>query len=221
MFTNSIAERFVLAGNAMVGVLGGPNYVSFLGTTGKSNPVSSGATYLGERDYNTGTTTASELLLFKGWNPAGPDRIRHFAPSHQFDTYTSTITTGGFDTIGNLASIPRLFINNTGQIGVGNNAPNATVHISGNASTAPSLLVYSANAQTANIAEFRTTTGTVLSHINTQGNFYANGKLLYGTDHFLTESTGLNTSTLTAFSNKCAATTGSLIGGTYMVLCYF
>jgi hypothetical protein len=114
MFTNSVAERLVLAGNAQIGILGGPNYVSFLGTTGKSSPVSSGATYLGERDYNTGTTTASELLLFKGWNPAGPDRIRHFAPSHQFDTYTSTITTGGFDTIGNLASTTRALVNSSG-----------------------------------------------------------------------------------------------------------
>ena len=76
---------------------GDTNYIMFYGTTG-DNPGSFNHAYIGENLY--GSSESSELLLFKGNDPAtvsgvsgaGADRIRHIAAAHVFQTYASALS---------------------------------------------------------------------------------------------------------------------------------
>ena len=90
-----------MSGDLKIGNGTSPNTIYFYGTTG-DGPGSYSHTFIAERLW--GGTESSELVLFKGndLSPsdtdaatvggAGPDRIRHIAAAHLFQTYASTIS---------------------------------------------------------------------------------------------------------------------------------
>ena len=90
-----------------------------------------GTTRLVERRYNT-DQTRNELVIFKGndgsGNTSGPDRIRHIAAEHIFQTYTSsgqsfsTILTNAGDGTGNVP----LCIPGSGVVVIGGQRSTAT-----------------------------------------------------------------------------------------------
>ena len=89
-----------MSGDLKIGNGTSPNTIYFYGTTGDS-PGDYNRTFIAERLW--GGTESSELVLFKGndlgnGNEAvnvsntGPDRIRHIAAAHLFQTYTSPLS---------------------------------------------------------------------------------------------------------------------------------
>ena len=90
-----------MSGDLKIGNGTSPNTIYFYGTTG-DGPGSYSHTFIAERFW--GGTESSELVLFKGNNlsssdtdaatvgGAGPDRIRHIAAAHLFQTYASAIS---------------------------------------------------------------------------------------------------------------------------------
>lgn len=88
-----------MSGDLKIGNGTSPNTIYFYGTTGDL-PGGYNHTFIAERLW--GGTESSELVLFKGndlgngneavnVNGAGPDRIRHIAAAHLFQTYTSPL----------------------------------------------------------------------------------------------------------------------------------
>ena len=88
-----------MSGNLEIGNGTSPNAILFYGTTGDS-PGGYNHTFIAERLW--GGTESSELVLFKGndlgndneavnVSNSGPDRIRHIAAAHLFQTYTSPL----------------------------------------------------------------------------------------------------------------------------------
>lgn len=88
-----------MSGNLEIGNGTSPNAILFYGTTGYS-PGGYNHTFIAERLW--GGTESSELVLFKGndlgndneavnVSNSGPDRIRHIAAAHLFQTYTSPL----------------------------------------------------------------------------------------------------------------------------------
>lgn len=88
-----------MSGDLKIGNGTSPNTIYFYGTTG-DGPGGYNHTFIAERLW--GGTESSELVLFKGndignGNEAvnvsgtGPDRIRHIAAAHLFQTYTSSL----------------------------------------------------------------------------------------------------------------------------------
>lgn len=90
-----------MSGDLKIGNGTSPNTIYFYGTTG-DGPGNRNHTFIAERLW--GGTESSELVLFKGndLSPsntdattvggAGPDRIRHIAAAHLFQTYASAIS---------------------------------------------------------------------------------------------------------------------------------
>lgn len=90
-----------MSGDLKIGNATSPNAIYFYGTTGDS-PGGYNHTFIAERFW--GGTESGELVLFKGndLSPsdtdattvggAGPDRIRHIAAAHLFQTYASPIS---------------------------------------------------------------------------------------------------------------------------------
>jgi hypothetical protein len=90
-----------MSGDLKIGNGTSPNAIYFYGTTG-DGPGSYSHTFIAERFW--GGTESGELVLFKGndLSPsdtdattvggAGPDRIRHIAAAHLFQTYASSIS---------------------------------------------------------------------------------------------------------------------------------
>lgn len=89
-----------MSGDLKIGNATSPNTIYFYGTTGDS-PGGYNHTFIAERFW--GGTESSELVLFKGndlgngtdavnASASGPDRIRHIAAAHMFQTYTSSLS---------------------------------------------------------------------------------------------------------------------------------
>lgn len=90
-----------MSGNLEIGNGTSPNAILFYGTTGDS-PGGYNHTFIAERLW--GGTESSELVLFKGNNlstndtdattigGSGPDRIRHIAAAHLFQTYAGSLS---------------------------------------------------------------------------------------------------------------------------------
>ena len=94
----------------------GPNLLRFYGTTGDA---SNNMTVIAERIYSG--TECSELILFKGNDPAGsagPDRLRFRASEHRFQTYTAT---EDWSTLAD--NNDRFVILNNGNCGIGVSSP--------------------------------------------------------------------------------------------------
>ena len=105
-----------MSGDLKIGNGTSPNTIYFYGTTGDS-PGGYNHTFIAERLW--GGTESSELVLFKGndlgngneavnVNDSGPDRIRHIAAAHLFQTYTSPLA-GSVEDVCTSSALKRLF----------------------------------------------------------------------------------------------------------------
>lgn len=105
-----------MSGDLKIGNGTSPNTIYFYGTTGDS-PGGYNHTFIAERLW--GSTESSELVLFKGndlgndneavnVSNAGPDRIRHIAAAHLFQTYTSTLA-GSVENVCTSSALKSLF----------------------------------------------------------------------------------------------------------------
>lgn len=106
-----------MSGDLKIGNATSPNTIYFYGTTG-DGPGSYSHTFIAERFW--GGTESGELVLFKGndLSPsdtdattvggAGPDRIRHIAAAHLFQTYASPIS-GTVESICTSSALRNLF----------------------------------------------------------------------------------------------------------------
>lgn len=104
------------SGDLKIGNATSPNTIYFYGTTG-DEPGSYSHTFIAERIW--GGTECSELVLFKGndigngtdaitVSNSGPDRIRHIAAAHLFQTYT-TILSGSVESVCTSSALKNLF----------------------------------------------------------------------------------------------------------------
>lgn len=105
-----------MSGDLKIGNATSPNTIYFYGTTGDS-PGDYNHTFIAERLW--GGTECSELVLFKGndlgndneavnVSNSGPDRIRHIAAAHLFQTYTSPLA-GSVEDVCTSSALKSLF----------------------------------------------------------------------------------------------------------------
>ena len=105
-----------MSGDLKIGNGTSPNTIYFYGTTGDS-PGGYNHTFIAERLW--GGTESSELVLFKGndigngneavnVSNSGPDRIRHIAAAHLFQTYTSALA-GSVEDVCTSSALKNLF----------------------------------------------------------------------------------------------------------------
>lgn len=105
-----------MSGNLEIGNGTSPNAILFYGTTGDS-PGGYNHTFIAERLW--GGTESGELVLFKGndigngtdaitASNAGPDRIRHIAAAHLFQTYTTALS-GPVESVCTSSALKNLF----------------------------------------------------------------------------------------------------------------
>lgn len=105
-----------MSGNLEIGNGTSPNAILFYGTTGDS-PGTYNHTFIAERLW--GGTESSELVLFKGndvgngnedvnVSGTGPDRIRHIAAAHLFQTYTLALS-GSVEDVCTSSALKNLF----------------------------------------------------------------------------------------------------------------
>lgn len=105
-----------MSGDLKIGNGTSPNTIYFYGTTGDS-PGGYDHTFIAERLW--GGTESSELVLFKGndigngneavnVSNSGPDRIRHIAAAHLFQTYTSSLW-GSVESVCTSSALKSLF----------------------------------------------------------------------------------------------------------------
>lgn len=108
--------NITMSGDLKIGNGTSPNAILFYGTTGDS-PGDYNHTFIAERLW--GGTESSELVLFKGndlgngneavnVNVNGPDRIRHIAAAHLFQTYTSPLA-GSVEDVCTSSALKSLF----------------------------------------------------------------------------------------------------------------
>lgn len=105
-----------MSGDLKIGNATSPNTIYFYGTTG-DGPRGYNHTFIAERFW--GGTESSELVLFKGndigngneavnVSNSGPDRIRHIAAAHLFQTYTSSLA-GSVEDVCTSSALKSLF----------------------------------------------------------------------------------------------------------------
>ena len=105
-----------MSGDLKIGNATSPNTIYFYGTTGDS-PGGYNHTFIAERFW--GGTESGELVLFKGndigngtdaitVSSSGPDRIRHIAAAHLFQTYTSALS-GSVESVCTSSALKNLF----------------------------------------------------------------------------------------------------------------
>ena len=105
-----------MSGDLKIGNGTSPNAILFYGTTG-DNPGGYEHTFIAERLF--GGTESSELVLFKGndigngneavnVSNSGPDRIRHIAAAHLFQTYTAALC-GSVESVCTSSALKNLF----------------------------------------------------------------------------------------------------------------
>lgn len=105
-----------MSGDLKIGNATSPNTIYFYGTTG-DGPGGYNYTFIAERFW--GGTESSELVLFKGndigndneavnVSNSGPDRIRHIAAAHLFQTYTSPLA-GSVEDVCTSSALKSLF----------------------------------------------------------------------------------------------------------------
>ena len=144
-----------ILGNLLVGANASNKYIAFYGATGDA-PGKYSPTYIGERLYSStaetttpGSNDFSELVLFKGNDTGGttlthsgagsfgPDRIRHIAAAHRFQTYNAN-TSGTFEAVATSSSlvtkldIAQALTTSYQTTQVGTSSANANLYVYGN-----------------------------------------------------------------------------------------
>nr|UVX48001.1 MAG: chaperone of endosialidase [Bacteriophage sp.] len=105
-----------MSGDLKIGNATSPNTIYFYGTTG-DGPGGYNHTFIAERLW--GGTQSGELVLFKGndigngtdaitASNSGPDRIRHIAAAHLFQTYTTALS-GSVESVCTSSALKNLF----------------------------------------------------------------------------------------------------------------
>ena len=105
-----------MSGDLKIGNATSPNTIYFYGTTG-DGPGGYNHTFIAERFW--GGTESGELVLFKGndigngtdaitASNSGPDRIRHIAAAHLFQTYTTALS-GSVESVCTSSALKSLF----------------------------------------------------------------------------------------------------------------
>lgn len=105
-----------MSGDLKIGNATSPNTIYFYGTTG-DGPGGYNHTFIAERLW--GGTESGELVLFKGndigngtnavdVSASGPDRIRHIAAAHLFQTYTTALS-GSVESVCTSSALKNLF----------------------------------------------------------------------------------------------------------------
>lgn len=105
-----------MSGDLKIGNATSPNTIYFYGTTG-DGPGGYNHTFIAERLW--GGTECSEMVLFKGndigngtdaitVSNSGPDRIRHIAAAHLFQTYTTGLS-GSVESVCTSSALKNLF----------------------------------------------------------------------------------------------------------------
>lgn len=105
-----------MSGDLKIGNATSPNTIYFYGTTG-DGPGEYNHTFIAERLW--GGTESGELVLFKGndigngtdaitASNSGPDRIRHIAAAHLFQTYTTALS-GSVESVCTSSALKNLF----------------------------------------------------------------------------------------------------------------
>lgn len=105
-----------MSGDLKIGNGTSPNTIYFYGTTG-DGPGAYNHTFIAERFW--GGTESGELVLFKGndagngtdgttVHASGPDRIRHIAASHVFQSYTAALS-GSVESVCTSSALKNLF----------------------------------------------------------------------------------------------------------------
>lgn len=108
--------NITMGGDLKIGNGTSPNTIYFYGTT-EDSPGGYNHTFIAERFW--GGTESSELVLFKGndigngneavnVSNSGPDRIRHIAAAHLFQTYTSPLS-GSVEDVCTSSALKNLF----------------------------------------------------------------------------------------------------------------
>lgn len=108
--------NITMSGDLKIGNGTSPNAILFYGTTGDALG-GYNHTFIAERLW--GGTESSELVLFKGNDPgngneavnvsnSGPDRIRHIAAAHLFQTYTTELS-GSVESVCTSSALKNLF----------------------------------------------------------------------------------------------------------------
>lgn len=108
--------NITMSGDLKIGNATSPNTIYFYGTTG-DGPGGYNHTFIAERLW--GGTESGELVLFKGndigngtdaitASNSGPDRIRHIAAAHLFQTYTTTLS-GSVESVCTSSALKNLF----------------------------------------------------------------------------------------------------------------
>lgn len=106
-----------MSGDLKIGNATSPNTIYFYGTTSDGSPGGYNHTFIAERLW--GGIESSELVLFKGndlgngtdaitVSNSGPDRIRHIAAAHLFQTYT-TVLSGSVESVCTSSALKNLF----------------------------------------------------------------------------------------------------------------
>lgn len=108
--------NITMSGDLKIGNGTSPNAILFYGMTG-DGPGEYNHTFIAERLW--GNTECTELVLFKGndmgygtdaitASNSGPDRIRHIAAAHLFQTYTTTLS-GSVESVCTSSALKNLF----------------------------------------------------------------------------------------------------------------
>lgn len=108
--------NITMSGDLKIGNGTSPNTIYFYGTTGDS-PGGYNHTFIAERLW--GGTESGELVLFKGndvgngtdgttVHTSGPDRIRHIAAAHVFQSYTASLS-GSVESVCTSSALKNLF----------------------------------------------------------------------------------------------------------------
>ena len=166
---------------------------------------------------NTGFGAESLRLLSNGSNntaigsQAGANLINGSNNIFMGANVSSISATGSnFMTIGNLIYASGGFGTSTtvgvGNVGIGQNAPTAKLHVTGTSASTKVAIVQGASSQTENLQEWQNSSGTALSYINASGTLFDNAI------NAVPVVSGVgNSLTLTAGSGVTSGAGGSLI----------